>query len=484
MKIRKIAGGSPMPSQRMANGIQASGERLRKKFTSGRNAWRAQRRVPEQEARRHAQEHGQEEPARRRGRATRSASSRRRPLRSSATRPRATASGWGNSDAGRRRATPRPPRRRRAAPGRRGRSTGRVVGRSGIGSRPWLEASIEPRSARTRDGACARSQARGGRDPLESQPGDRIGTQGVGVPPLETSPYSAMPAPVRRMQAMRGAAFLSGALRATRSARIAALRAVEEGHMDRPIARILDLVDPGEPEAVERRPRRSARPPARRRSRGRARGRQARSRSWRGRASACAWRGASTGRCATSSPRTRAARPSWWPSASTRSQRALAAEGWSSQFHPTYTRMVPAHHVTTLRLIGCPDPNPVHRRFFDPPRGVLPPDLDRHRRALRRARCTRRCGAGSRAQDARAPIGVAVLGRHRQRRGAAVPLPRAARRGPEPGAAQGVHPRRRRRRARTRGRRASSCARTDLEMLGETIEVGAGGGRAPTTRWR
>jgi asparagine synthase (glutamine-hydrolysing) len=38
--------------------------------------------------------------------------------------------------------------------------------------------------------------------------------------------------------------------------------------------------------------------------------------------------------------------------------------------------MVPAHHVTTLRLIGCPDPNPVHRRFFDPPRATLPKDLD------------------------------------------------------------------------------------------------------------
>src|SRR5436190_720012 len=34
----------------------------------------------------------------------------------------------------------------------------------------------------------------------------------------------------------------------------------------------------------------------------------------------------------------------------------LARHGWSSQFHPSYTRMVPAHHVTTLRLIGCPDP--------------------------------------------------------------------------------------------------------------------------------
>ena len=54
----------------------------------------------------------------------------------------------------------------------------------------------------------------------------------------------------------------------------------------------------------------------------------------------------------------------------------LARRGWGAQFHPSYSRMVPAHHVTTLRLVGCPDPNPVHRRFFDPPRGVLPKDLD------------------------------------------------------------------------------------------------------------
>src|SRR5438046_1891461 len=53
----------------------------------------------------------------------------------------------------------------------------------------------------------------------------------------------------------------------------------------------------------------------------------------------------------------------------------LARRGWSDQFHPSYTRMVPAHHVTTLWLVGCPDPNPIHRRFFDPPRETLPPDL-------------------------------------------------------------------------------------------------------------
>jgi len=53
----------------------------------------------------------------------------------------------------------------------------------------------------------------------------------------------------------------------------------------------------------------------------------------------------------------------------------LQRREWREQFHPSYTRMVPAHHVTTLRLVGCPDPNPIHLRFFDPPRGELPADL-------------------------------------------------------------------------------------------------------------
>jgi asparagine synthase (glutamine-hydrolysing) len=57
-------------------------------------------------------------------------------------------------------------------------------------------------------------------------------------------------------------------------------------------------------------------------------------------------------------------------------RRRLEELGLGGQFHPSYTRMAPAHHVTELALVGCPDPNPVHRRFFDPPRGVLPPDLD------------------------------------------------------------------------------------------------------------
>ena len=89
--------------------------------------------------------------------------------------------------------------------------------------------------------------------------------------------------------------------------------------------------------------------------------------------------------------------------------RELARHGWEDQFHPSYTRMVPAHHVTTLRLVGCPDPNPVHQRFFAPARGTLAGDLDLIGRyyiegvysELRRWLAV---------QDPAAPIGVAFSG--------------------------------------------------------------------------
>jgi asparagine synthase (glutamine-hydrolysing) len=57
-------------------------------------------------------------------------------------------------------------------------------------------------------------------------------------------------------------------------------------------------------------------------------------------------------------------------------QQFLEAEGYGDQFHPSYTRMVPAHHVTSIRLIGCPDPNPVYRRFLEPSTDSLQADLD------------------------------------------------------------------------------------------------------------
>ncbi len=56
--------------------------------------------------------------------------------------------------------------------------------------------------------------------------------------------------------------------------------------------------------------------------------------------------------------------------------RQLQAEGLDDQFHPSYTRMVPAHYLVEIQLIGCPDPDPTYHRFFTPQRNVLPTDLD------------------------------------------------------------------------------------------------------------
>ena len=50
----------------------------------------------------------------------------------------------------------------------------------------------------------------------------------------------------------------------------------------------------------------------------------------------------------------------------------LESEGLAAQFHPSYTRMVPAHYVTEIALVGCPDPNPLYHRFFAPTRESLP----------------------------------------------------------------------------------------------------------------
>jgi asparagine synthase (glutamine-hydrolysing) len=52
----------------------------------------------------------------------------------------------------------------------------------------------------------------------------------------------------------------------------------------------------------------------------------------------------------------------------------LEALGLADQFHPSYTRMVPAHYVTRIELVGCPDPNPTYSRFFTPTRNSQPAD--------------------------------------------------------------------------------------------------------------
>jgi asparagine synthase (glutamine-hydrolysing) len=48
--------------------------------------------------------------------------------------------------------------------------------------------------------------------------------------------------------------------------------------------------------------------------------------------------------------------------------------GW--QFDPLYTRMIPAHHLVEIEQVGCPDPNPRYRRFFEPEIERGPADVE------------------------------------------------------------------------------------------------------------
>ena len=59
----------------------------------------------------------------------------------------------------------------------------------------------------------------------------------------------------------------------------------------------------------------------------------------------------------------------------------LESEGIADQFHPTYTRMVPAHYITELALLGCPDPNPTYQRYLVSERDVLSTDVNEIGRA-------------------------------------------------------------------------------------------------------
>ena len=53
----------------------------------------------------------------------------------------------------------------------------------------------------------------------------------------------------------------------------------------------------------------------------------------------------------------------------------LESEGLGDQFNPSYTRMVPAHHLLELQLVGCPDPARPDE-IFAPKRNRLPADID------------------------------------------------------------------------------------------------------------
>ena len=87
----------------------------------------------------------------------------------------------------------------------------------------------------------------------------------------------------------------------------------------------------------------------------------------------------------------------------------LRSEGLDNQFHPSYTRMVPAHYVTEVALVGCPDPNPTYTRYFTPARNRLPADLDAIGRAYV-GQLAVECAKWLDAIDRQAPIGVLFSG--------------------------------------------------------------------------
>jgi asparagine synthase (glutamine-hydrolysing) len=91
---------------------------------------------------------------------------------------------------------------------------------------------------------------------------------------------------------------------------------------------------------------------------------------------------------------------------------ALENEGLGDQFHPSYTRMVPAHHIVELALVGCPDPNPKLTRYFDPQPNRLTTDLNEIGKTYIGAlanECNKWLDLID-ASDATAPIGVLFSG--------------------------------------------------------------------------
>ena len=87
----------------------------------------------------------------------------------------------------------------------------------------------------------------------------------------------------------------------------------------------------------------------------------------------------------------------------------LQQEGFGDQFHPSYTRMVPAHHLVEIALIGCPDPNPIYTRFFAPQRNRLSTNLDEIGAAYVGALAAE-CDKWLNTLDRREPIGVLFSG--------------------------------------------------------------------------
>ena len=88
---------------------------------------------------------------------------------------------------------------------------------------------------------------------------------------------------------------------------------------------------------------------------------------------------------------------------------ALATDGLAGQFHPSYTRMVPAYHVVEIALVGCPDPDPVYTRFFTPRTNDTAGDARRDRPPVRRCH-----GARDREVADAGRGGLVAAGAHRR----------------------------------------------------------------------
>jgi asparagine synthase (glutamine-hydrolysing) len=87
----------------------------------------------------------------------------------------------------------------------------------------------------------------------------------------------------------------------------------------------------------------------------------------------------------------------------------LKSENLAAQFHPSYTRMVPAHHVVELQLVGCPDPDPVYTRFFTPQKDSLPANIEQIGKAYIAA-LAEEISLWLRRVPAEEPIGVCFSG--------------------------------------------------------------------------
>jgi asparagine synthase (glutamine-hydrolysing) len=87
----------------------------------------------------------------------------------------------------------------------------------------------------------------------------------------------------------------------------------------------------------------------------------------------------------------------------------LVSQGLDDQFHPNYTRMVPAHYLTTIRIVGCPDPSPTYERFVVPKPGTVPNDVHTIGRAYIGA-LSNEIAAWLRQLPSDAPVGVSFSG--------------------------------------------------------------------------